>query len=192
MSGIDWAALYEVQRFPERTLYVAEQCKQPVAAVVPAASSALVATVPAVQRGPTERASTRERSVTRAPNPTAHLASATPPDPATTLLAALDTAVDDKARATLLAAASDETRSQLAHTLAYRRFIVDVARATVDDERKLAEFSRALDVAADDVARVAVIRAADPAMVAEWRWRAKATEESWLRRYMAAVGVTTT
>lgn len=188
--SIDWAAMNEAMRFPERMLYVderrvvAEQTRSDPVAIVPRAAPSMP--VPTVQQlVPAERAPASALIAT-------HVATATPLDTVATLHAALDGAPDDEARAALLAAASDETRSQLANVLAYRRFIADVARAAENDERKREDFTRLLDAAVDDATRVAIIRAADPAMVAEWRWRASATEESWKRRYMALVGVTTT
>lgn len=178
--SIDWTAMNEAMRFPERMLYVDER-----RVVAEQTRSEPVATAHRAAPSVPERASASALIAT-------HVASATPLDPVVTLLAALDVAPDDEARAALLAAASDETRSQLANVLAYRRFIADVARAAENDERKRSDFTRLLDAAVDDATRVAIIRAADPAMVAEWRWRASATEESWKRRYMALVGVTTT
>ena len=198
MSGIDWSALYNAQRFPEQMLYVDEQRRT---AEKPAASALSNVTLPAERvvstvALPQKRHSAPDDANRSEPTSSVPMLAAcvvgSHADPVETLLAALDAADDDEARAALLAAAPQEVREQLSHTLAYRRFITDVARATEAEQHRRDEFTRSLDSAVDDAARIAIIRAADPAMVAEWRWRARATEDAWLRRYMAAIGVTNT
>jgi hypothetical protein len=198
VSGVDWSALYNAQRFPEQMLYVAEQQRK---AEKPAASAPSNVTLPAERLVPTVVLPQKRHSApddakrsepARSVPMLATCAVGLHADPVETLLAALDAAHDDDARATLLAAAPQEVREQLAHTLAYRRFIADVARELENDERKRSDFMRLLDAAVDDAARRALITATDPKFLAEWRWRARATEDAWLRRYMALVGVTTT
>jgi hypothetical protein len=109
------------------------------------------------------------------------------------LLAGLDAAPDDPARLALLNAAPRKVREALSHQLWYRKFISDSADASAAQQAAFDAFSRQLDEATDDDARLQIIAAAqaDPQRghdwLAEWSWRRTATEEDGRRRYLAAV-----
>jgi hypothetical protein len=111
------------------------------------------------------------------------------------LLAVLDAARDDTVRSALLSSASRELRQKLKTLLVCRRFGVQVAANIRAEAAAFAEFSRTLDTAVDDAARLAIIEAAqrDPqrgaAWVSEWQWRLTATAEDWRRRYLKMIGM---
>jgi hypothetical protein len=112
------------------------------------------------------------------------------------LLAALDAARDDAERLALLNAVPRKVREELAAELCYRKFIADTAAAVAAERAALAAFSRELDEAPDDSARLRVIATAQadpgrgPAFVTEWSWQRNATEDDWRRRYLAAANGT--
>jgi hypothetical protein len=66
--------------------------------------------------------------------------------------------------------------------------IGDCAREVEAQDKSHAAFSAALDACISDDARVAVIRAAPPEFLAEWSWRQSATDDSWVKRYLALTG----
>jgi hypothetical protein len=111
------------------------------------------------------------------------------------LLAALDAAPDDAARIALLGAAPRRVRETLQSELIYRKVMTDSSGECAAEAAAYAAFTRALDDAACDMARMAIIEAAErdpqrgPAWLAEWNWRRTATTEDWARRYFAAIGV---
>jgi hypothetical protein len=108
------------------------------------------------------------------------------------LLDALDAAQDDAERMALLNAAPRRVREQLRATLFYRKFMSDVEVAVAAQQAAFDAFSRQLDAAPDDDARLRIIAGAqaDPQRgrkwLAEWSWRLNATVEHWRRRYLAA------
>jgi hypothetical protein len=110
------------------------------------------------------------------------------------LLAALDVASDDEARAALVANCPKKLLEQLHAALFYRKFIADSAAAVAAERAAFAAFTSELDAAPDDAARLHIIEAArrDPeggeAFVAEWTWRRTATEADWAARYFAMLG----
>jgi hypothetical protein len=72
--------------------------------------------------------------------------------------------------------------------VSYHRHKAEVDAAIAAETAALAEFSRKLDAAPDDDARLAIIAATDPTLVAEWRWRLTATVDDWRRRYLHLAG----
>lgn len=108
-----------------------------------------------------------------------------PRDPVAVLGAALDAAVDDAARATLLAAAPPKVREQLWARSTYYKFMADTAASVAADLRAFAALDAALSAAPDDAARRVILSAADPHFVAKWREHRTTTEDSARRRYLA-------
>jgi ATPase subunit of ABC transporter with duplicated ATPase domains len=104
-----------------------------------------------------------------------------------TLLAALDGATCDDERAVLIAGASFAVLDQLRATLTYRTFMAQTAADAVDEAAAQAAFTRSLQDAADDQARLAIIRATDPRFVGEWQWQQRARPEDFRKRYMAMI-----
>jgi hypothetical protein len=100
---------------------------------------------------------------------------ATPTTPEA-LLAALD-AVDDGQRAKVLAAAPRELRAKFRAMMTYR----EMAAAPTAQE----EFSRKLDAAPDDAARLAILAGSARGFLAEWRWWRSAADDTAARRYLA-------
>jgi hypothetical protein len=101
-------------------------------------------------------------------------------DPVRVLDAALHAAVDDVARAALLAAAPRSVREQLAALSGYKQFMRDEP-----DEYDV--FEHALGGAANDADRATLIAGRTPAFLVEWAWRTRATSDDWRRRYLALV-----
>jgi hypothetical protein len=106
------------------------------------------------------------------------------------LLEQLDAAPGDNARAVLLAGSSPDLLAELNATLAYRKFVADIAERCAAEEAAFAAFTAELDGASDYAARVQLIEAArsDPqrgAWLAEWHWQCTASVEDWSRRYVA-------
>jgi hypothetical protein len=109
------------------------------------------------------------------------------------LLAALNAAPDDAARLALLSAAPRKAREQLKAELIYRS-VIDGAAADVARQRAAFDkFSRELDAAPDDDARLRIIAAVQadpkrgPEWLAEYSWQRTATVEDWRKRYVATV-----
>jgi hypothetical protein len=117
-------------------------------------------------------------------------AAGAPMSAADTLLEQLDAAPGDNARAVLLAGSSPDLLAELNATLAYRKFVADIAERCAAEEAAFAAFTAELDGASDDAARVQLIEAArsDPqrgaAWLAEWHWQRTASVEDWSRRYV--------
>jgi hypothetical protein len=111
---------------------------------------------------------------------------------ANALLVALDAAPDAAAREAVLASTSDpEVLAELAAAFEYRRMNAEI-RAQLDAERAaFAAFTRELDAAPDDAARLKAIAAAesDPLrgkeFTQEWVWRRGAIARHWAARYAA-------
>jgi hypothetical protein len=100
------------------------------------------------------------------------------------LLAALDAAADDSARAVLIAATPKATQEQLGAIIAHRQMLAVGAAHTA----ALREFQRAIDAATDDDARRALIAATDPQLMAGWVWSRTASIEAQERRYLMVSG----
>jgi hypothetical protein len=106
------------------------------------------------------------------------------------LLEQLDAAPGDNARAVLLAGSSPDLLAELNATLAYRKFVADIAEHCAAEKAAFAAFAFELDAQPNDAARVQLIEAArgDPqrgaAWLAEWHWQRTATVEDWSRRYI--------
>ncbi len=109
-----------------------------------------------------------------------HRSVATPVEPVRVLDAALNAAVDDVARAALLAAAPKHVREQLVAGLRYQAFIRETA---APDEYET--FDAALAAATTDAARVALLAGRDAAFLAEWARRVRETSDDVRRRYLA-------
>jgi hypothetical protein len=105
-----------------------------------------------------------------------------------TLLAALNNAQDDTERAALLAASPPAVVRGVHARLAYRRLVAESDAVIARQDAPDAEFSRRLAVAADDAARLALIRAAKAEFLRGWRERRAATESTWRRRYLERIG----
>src|SRR5690242_18634581 len=110
------------------------------------------------------------------------------------LLAALDAAPDDAARAALLAGRSPAELEQLQAALVYRQFHVDVGAAVAAELAAKQRFSVELDAAATDEARLRIIEAAQadpqrgPSWVARWKWERTADLAERTRHFVAALG----
>ena len=108
------------------------------------------------------------------------------------LLESLDTAQDDAERMALLNDAPRRVREQLRAALFYRKFMSDLETAVATQQAAFDAFSRQVDAALDDDARLRIIAGAeaDPQRgckwLAEWSWRLHATVEHWRKRYLAA------
>jgi hypothetical protein len=111
------------------------------------------------------------------------------------LVAELDSAPDDAARAALLEDRSPELLEKLHAVLWYRKFIDEVSEKGAAEERAFEAFTAQLDAATDDDARLKIIEAAhhDPQrgqeFVSEWSWRRTASTQDCLQRYLAMLGV---
>lgn len=109
------------------------------------------------------------------------------------LVAALDAAPDDAARAALLAGCPKNLLAQLNAALVYRRFIAESDAAVAAEKAAFEAFTTELDAQPDDAARLLIIEAArrDPqrgaAWLAEWHWQRTATTQDWCERYLAMV-----
>jgi len=183
---IDWDKVSRAIRFPEQTLWEAEQLRAIAAqraaqAAADASTEAATTSVPAQRSGAEHGAS----SAINTPIPLKGRATTERAiDPVAELSAALDVAADDTERTALLAAAPKQIREQLNTRLKYRRFI---SGSSVD---LYAAFTTQLDAAADDATRLALIAQAqcDPkrgaAFLSEWAWRRGATADDWRRRYL--------
>ena len=104
-----------------------------------------------------------------------------------TLLAALDAATCDAERSALIAAAPLAVLDALRATLAYRTLIDGTAREMQEEATAQAAFTRSLQAAPDDAARLAIIRATAPAFVAEYQWVQRATSDRWMKRYLQMI-----
>jgi hypothetical protein len=105
-----------------------------------------------------------------------------------TLLAALNNAQDDTARAALLAASPPAVVRAVHARLAYRRLLAESDAVVAQQDAADAEFSRRLTVAAHDAARLTIISGAEPEFLRGWRERRAATESTWRRRYLERIG----
>ena len=103
------------------------------------------------------------------------------------LLLALDAATSDAERAAVVAATSSAVLDQLHAALTYRAFIAATDRELAADEAARAAFTRSLQDAPTDAARLAIIRSTPPAFVAEWSWVQRATPERWQKRYLQLI-----
>ncbi len=139
--------------------------------------------------GPTQRAR-RSAAQTVGADPTpVHGHAPVDIDPVQALLVVLDVCKSDAERTALLDSAPEDVRRQLATRLRYDTFIAETAHEVEALDADLATFTQALDDAPDDAARLALIRATDSQLVAEWRWNSTATEKDYRIRYMRAAGV---
>ena len=192
----DWDLMLEKIRNPEATRYeiscrmAAQRRDAERQSAVPAERDVTTTVEPV---GPIIDPSPRVPVPSVRPEST-HVASTAPvvaaTDPMDALIAALEAATDDAERASLLAAASERTRRMLRVRLAYLRLIAETDRDIEIRRCRLAEFTASLDAAPDDDARLAVISAADPKFLAEWRWHGTATDDIRRKRYLQAVGAT--
>jgi hypothetical protein len=103
------------------------------------------------------------------------------------LLAKLEDAADDDARSALVAIAPTDVLDQLRATIAYRSMGVDIERKVREEVEAHDAFTRSLQDAPDDAARLSVIRAADPEFVSAWQWRQRATHAHWPKLYLATI-----
>lgn len=183
---IDWDKVSRAIRFPEQTLWEAEQLRA-IAAQRAAQAAADASTDSAATTAPPERSDAEQGPSTATHTPTPVKRSALAErhtNPVAALSAALDAAASDAERTSLLAAAPKRTREQLNTRLTYLKFTRD---SSVDP---YTAFTAQLDAAADDSARLALIAQAqrDPqrgtAFLGEWTWRRSATADDWRRRYL--------
>jgi hypothetical protein len=113
---------------------------------------------------------------------------------ADSLLAALDAAPDNAARAALLAGRHPRVLEELNAALVYRKLNADVEASLAAQRVAFTAFEAELDAAADDAARLKVIEAArsdpqrGPGFVSEWTWQRSASATDWAQRYMAMLG----
>lgn len=200
MSGADWDLISELLQFPNSSAEILAEHKQRQRA----AAHDKVDDVPAAPAKPS--ASSRKRNTAALAKPTAtdsahavsdsaHVASApqpgapvVPPDPVTLLLQALDNATDDAERERLLQAAPYEVRAALDTYLGYHALMGECAREVEAQDKSFTSFTAALDSCGADESRVALIQAAQPAFLAEWSWRQTASDDSWVKRYLAVIG----
>jgi hypothetical protein len=104
------------------------------------------------------------------------------------LLVALDAATCDAERAAVIASVSSSAvLDQLHATVTYRTLIATTARDVEAEHQAHDAFTRNLQDATGDTARLAIIRATEPTFVAEWQWQQRATSDHWMKRYLGAV-----
>ena len=100
-------------------------------------------------------------------------------------------AASDAERLELLAAASPQDLERLAGALAYHIMHSETAAAIAAERRAHAKFAAALEAAADDAERLAVIEAArrshGSAWLAEWAWWCSAPYDAHVRRYQEKI-----
>ena len=105
----------------------------------------------------------------------------------TPLFTRLHCAADDSERLALLADAAPQDLERLAGALAYHTMHSEAAAAIAAERRAHAKFSAALEAAADDAERLAVIEAARRShgngWLAEWSWQRSAGYEQWVQFY---------
>ena len=105
----------------------------------------------------------------------------------TPLFTRLHCAADDSERLALLADAAQQDLERLAGALAYHTMHSEAADAIAAERRAHAKFSAALEAAADDAERLAVIEAARRShgngWLAEWSWQRSAGYEQWVQFY---------
>ena len=100
-------------------------------------------------------------------------------------------AADDAERLALLEDAAPQDLERLHAELAYRAMIAETSAAIAAERRAHAKFSAALEAAADDAERLAVIEAArrshGSAWLAEWAWWCSAPYDAHVRRYQEKI-----
>ncbi len=96
-------------------------------------------------------------------------------------------AASDAERLELLGKAAPQDLERLHGELTYRSMLSETAAAIAAERRAHAKFSAALEAAADDAERLAVIEAARRShgngWLAEWSWQRSAGYEQWVQFY---------
>ena len=109
----------------------------------------------------------------------------------TPLFTRLHCAASDAERLALLEDAAPQDLERLAGALAYHTMHSEAAAAIAAERRAHAKFSAALEAAADDAERLAVIEAArrshGSAWLAEWAWWCSAPYDAHVRRYQEKI-----
>lgn len=195
MSGADWDLISELLQFPNSSDEILSEHRQRAAAHgtvhdAPAVAHAKRSAKTRAKPNATGSAETATVDVSHEVTNPAHVASApaATADPVTLLLGSLDAAVDDVERERLLQAAPYELRTALDSYLTYRTLMSDCAREAEAQRKSFSAFTDALDACNSDDARVVLIHGAPPAFLAEWSWRQTASDDAWVKRYLALTG----